>query len=78
MNKPKRIEHLVNVARHYRDQMNAMSVEFVKLHDVEPGSCDADDLISVIYDGFKYDEAMRRIINRKLNAIAEKAEYRRE
>jgi len=64
-NKIDRINHLIALASHYRDQLAAMAEEFRSLHGARKGSCDDDDLEGVIYDGEDYRCVLTRIRKRR-------------
>lgn len=76
MSKVERINHLLNTARHYREQLGAMAAEFADLHLSKPGSCDGEDLMSCIYDGNDYAETMLRIRNRHIKTSTSKRRKR--
>jgi hypothetical protein len=65
MKKAERINHLLTIARHYREQLGAIAAEFADLHVSRPGSCDGEDLMGCIYDGNDYTETLLRIRNRR-------------
>lgn len=65
MSKADRINLLIQRARHHREQMQALSDEFLHLHGEQWGSDDADDLLNVVWDGDNYDSAIRRIWARR-------------
>lgn len=72
--KVERINHIIDLSKHYRDQLAAMADEFAGLHDVEPGSHDHDDLTGCILDGEAYESVMKRIISRRAKCAAEEAD----
>ena len=63
-NKIDRINHLIALSHHYRDQLAAMADEFCVLHNANPGSSDKDDLTRVILDGEDYRTTMLAIRHR--------------
>lgn len=70
-----RINHLLKLSQHYRDQVEAMAIEFVSLHDEAPGSNEADELMHCIYDGANYQDCMRKIMNWKLQRYQAETKY---
>jgi len=71
-NKIDRINHLVTLAGHYRDQLAAMAEEFRDLHGAKPSSHDDDDLQGVIYDGEDYRSVLMRIRKRRAKRRADR------
>lgn len=65
MNKVDEINQLLAASTHHRDQLDSMASEFAKLHGEALGSCEADELMSCIYDGVPYEDAMRRVLRIK-------------
>jgi len=65
MNRVKEINQWEARAAHLRDQLHQLAKEFVRLHDERLGSCEADELQSVILDGEDYETALKRIIRIK-------------
>ena len=49
-------------AAHHREQLSALMLEFVDLHNEPMNSDEADELCTVIRDGIPYDEAMMRVM----------------
>ena len=60
-----RINELVGASRTHRKHLEASAHELVDLHGYRWGSCEADELAAVIFDGADYAEAMVRIMNFK-------------
>jgi hypothetical protein len=60
----RRVMQIIASAKHHREQLEARANEIVEIHNREPGSCDADDLRSVVYDGEDYALTMTRIFRR--------------
>lgn len=65
MSKVDEINQAMLRATHHRDQLIQLAKGFVALHDEQPGSCEADELMHVILDGEEYDLAMRRVMRIK-------------
>ena len=61
-----RINRIIAASKHHREQLEARADEFVRIHGYEWGSCEADDLARVVWDGEDYAESMQRIMRRKL------------
>ena len=61
-----RINRIIAASRWHREQLEARAEEFVRIHGYEWGSCEADDLARVVWDGEDYAESMQRIMRRKL------------
>ena len=59
-----RVMQIIASSKHHREQLEARAVEIVEIHNREPGSCDADDLRSVVWDGEDYRLMMTRIFRR--------------
>jgi hypothetical protein len=59
-----RVMQIIASAKHHREQLEARAAEMVEIHNREPGSCDADDLRSVVWDGEDYALTMTRIFRR--------------
>jgi hypothetical protein len=66
MNKIEKINTRLAWARHHRDQLAGIAVDLAELLEVKPASQDGRDLHSVVHGEIDFDEAMRRIMNRKL------------
>jgi flagellar motor component MotA len=69
-NKVERINHLLNLSKHYREQLAAMAAEFAELHQANIGTHDFDDFMGCILDGEEYDSVMRRVMNRRISLHA--------
>ena len=65
-----RINRIIAASKHHREQLEARAEEFVRIHGYEWGSCEADDLARVVWDGEDYAESMQRIMRRKLQRQA--------
>lgn len=65
MDKVRKINRMIGSASHHREQLHAIAREFVRMHDEEPGSCEADELMHVILDGEDYTTAMKRVLRIK-------------
>lgn len=63
-----RINRIVGSAKHLREQLDARADEIVRAHGYQWGSCEADDLAAVVWDGEPYDDAIKRIMRRKVKA----------
>jgi len=63
-----RINSIIASAKHHREQLEARADELVRAHDYRWGSCEADDLARVIFDGEDYQETLVRIMRRKARA----------
>ena len=70
MNKVERINHILNLSKHYREQLAAMAAELADLHNANIGTHDYDDLMGCILDGEEYESVMRRIMNRRCAQVA--------
>ena len=64
-----RAKHLLDLSRHYRDQMQAMEEEFIELHGISVTSEDGDDLRRCIAKGDDYYSCLVTITDRHLKAI---------
>lgn len=60
-----RIERIIGIARHHRQQLEAAEAELLEIHRYARGTCEADDLMDVIWGGVSYVEAMQRIRRRE-------------
>ena len=60
----RRVMQIIASAKHHREQLEARANEIVEIHNREQGSCDADDLASVVWDGEDYATVMTRIFRR--------------
>lgn len=60
----RRVMQIIASAKHHREQLEARANEIVEIHNREQGSCDADDLASVVWDGEDYAVVMTRIFRR--------------
>lgn len=47
-------------ASHHRQQLAAIAADFVKLHDIDPDTDAADELVDCILQGGNYEEQLRR------------------
>ena len=56
----------LNWARHHRDRLDGIAAELASMLDVPIGTNDAKDLRAAVYGEIHIDEAMQRMINRKL------------
>ncbi|TWT65648.1 hypothetical protein [Crateriforma conspicua] len=70
-NKVDRINNRLAAGAYHREQLEAIAAEMIELHGEMPTSCAADELEHVIRDGASYEDAMRRIINWKLDESRE-------
>lgn len=67
MNKVERINQLLAVSARLREQLEAVSTEFVELHgyEVDHKTFASIELYDVCWCGTDYDEAMHNIMERK-------------
>ena len=57
-------------AKHHRDQLGGIAVDLAGLLDVDVASADGRDLRGVVMGEIDFDQAMRQIVNRKLDEFA--------
>ena len=61
------IEGIILAATRCREFQEARAERMLKIHGYKYGTCEADLLASVIYDGMAYTEAMESIMRLKRN-----------
>jgi hypothetical protein len=57
-------------AKHHRDQLGGIAVDLARLLDVDVASEDGRDLRRVVMGEIDFDQAMRQIVNRRLDEFA--------
>lgn len=65
------INHIIKTASFHRNRLEVLAAELAMLHDYQPGSANGRDLQAVVIDGMAYEEAMKRIMNRKLSEFSQ-------
>jgi len=60
-----RVNEIIAGAARDREQLEARAAEIVKLHGYRRGTCEADTLESVVWDGLPYQEALQFVMKLK-------------
>jgi len=68
--KMKEINDRLAWARHHRNQLAGIATTVCDLLDVMPGTHDRKDIERCVYGRITFDEAMRRIRNRKIDELS--------
>ena len=68
--KLKEINDRLAWARHHRNQLAGIATTVCDLLDVTPGTSDQRDIERCVYGRITFEEAMRRIKNRKLDELS--------
>lgn len=63
-----RVERLIGMAKHHREQMDAIADEFVSMHG-PTSDYEIDELMRVVHDGESYNETIKRIMQHR-NKVA--------
>lgn len=68
--KLKEINDRLAWARHHRNQLAGIATTICEALDLQPGTHDQKDIQRCVYGRITFEEAMRRIKNRKLDELS--------